>query len=271
MKIKMISFFLVLVITILSCKKEDMNIVENADVLLISDVKTDNEASVVYLYNDLNLVIEEKSKFDFTMHRYNDNNQLINSECFGNYDILSCVLQVYQTAMNRTEWVTAENTNRTGTLSYEYDSDGQLVKVTSSRPQSVTSEYSEFSYDANNRIGRQKMFWDNEETGFIDYSYDTKGNLVKEVLYSMSPDGIEELTTTTKYDFDAQKNPYKSFSRLMMPGIYTNANNIIKETITVHLSATLGPDKAEITETAYEYNPSGYPVSKNGNISFTYN
>jgi hypothetical protein len=114
------------------------------------------------------------------------------------------------------------------------------------------------------------MYWENTATGYIEYSYDGKGNLIKEMLYNLPATGVAELITTTQYAFDNQPNPYRSSSRLMTPGISTNQNNIIKETYTIHLTAVQGPDNVQITETSYEYNGIGYPVTKNGNVSYVY-
>jgi hypothetical protein len=270
MKLKLISVCILFVTIFLSCKKEDLLIVENSDALLLSAINLDNQPSITYLYNDANLVIEEKSKFDFTIHHYNDKNQLTSSDCYGNFDILSSDLQVSTTAMNRKEWVTANASNNGGTINYEYNDNGQLIKSTYIRPSSGISEYSGFSYDANNRISRQMLYWENAETGYIDYSYDEKGNLIKEILYNLTSSGVAELNTTTQYAFDNELNPYKSFSRLMLPGIYTNRNNITKETYTINLKAEQLNDKVLITETSYQYNSNGYPTSKNGNTTFIY-
>ena len=114
------------------------------------------------------------------------------------------------------------------------------------------------------------MYWENSATGYIDYSYDANGNLAKEMLYNLPLTGAAELITTTQYAYDNQQNPYKATSRLLTPGVNTNLNNIVKETYTIHLAAGQGADNVQVTETAYEYNGMGYPVSKNGNVTFIY-
>jgi hypothetical protein len=114
------------------------------------------------------------------------------------------------------------------------------------------------------------MSWDNAATGYIDYTYDTKGNLIKEVLYNLTSTGAAQLITSTQYDFDSKNNPYKAASKLMLPGINTNLNNIIKETYTIHLTTDQGSDNVQVTETAYTYNAAGYPITKNSNIAFVY-
>jgi hypothetical protein len=115
------------------------------------------------------------------------------------------------------------------------------------------------------------LYWDTNETGYIDYVYDAKGNLIKEMLYDLSPTAVAELSTMTEYEFDNQINPLKAVNKSMTPGIYTNSNNIVKETCTINSKAIDGTDQVMVTATSYEYNQSGYPISKNGNVKYVYN
>jgi hypothetical protein len=91
------------------------------------------------------------------------------------------------------------------------------------------------------------------------------------MLYNLPSTGVAELITKTEYTFDSEQNPYKLFAKLMIPGINTNQNNIIRETYTIHLTAAQGSDNVQVTDNIYEYNAAGYPTSKNGNISYIYN
>jgi hypothetical protein len=106
--------------------------------------------------------------------------------------------------------------------------------------------------------------------GYIDYLYNLNGNLVEENLYNISAEGVTEISTTTIYEHDNKPNPYKLISKLMVPGVNTNLNNVIKETKTVHMTAAQGGDIVGIIESAYKYNANGYPVSKNGNVEYLY-
>ena len=272
MKLKIIIINLLFVAVFLSCKKDEsltVGNVGNTEALLLSQVLIDNQPSFGYLYNAARLISEEKSTFNFTMYHYNDKNQLVTTDYYSNYDILSSDLTIFQTALNRKEWVTPDSPNKGGNIKYEYSDNGQLFKATYS-PLSGSSQYSEFSYGVNNRISRQILYWADKETGSIEYSYDGKGNLSEENLYNLLSTGVNELGTTVRYEFDNEQNPYKSVSKLMTPGINTNRNNIIKETYTIHLKADQGADKTQITPTSYVYNEKGYPISKNGNVTFVY-
>ena len=270
MKLKTISLCILLVGIFTSCKKEELIVADKSEVMFLSEVISDDQPAYQYSYNDSNLLSEESSKLDFVLHHYNDKNQLISSDYFLNNALISSDIKTIETTLSQSDLVTSANSSKGGSIVYEYNSSGQLAKAIFNRLQSGNSEYSVFSYDENNRIDRQILYWDGVETGYIEYLYDGKGNLIKEILYDQSAAGVAEPSTTTKYVFDNKQNPYKPFKSLMLPGINTNRNNVIKEIYIVHVKAGLGTEKVQITENSYEYNISGYPVSKNGNVQYIY-
>lgn len=277
MRIKITTFCLLFVTIFFSCKKDptmnDGSITPPAGSTAVPKllrVMVDNKCIDEYVYTDSDMVSELKSKFDYTLNHYNSKGQVITSEYYTNEDVLSSDATVSATAISSTALVTPANGKKGGIITYDYNANGQLIKTTYTLPASASSEYSEFSYDASNRINRQTMYWSGTATGYIDYSYDSKGNLVKETLYNIPSTGTVELVTTTSYNFDNNPNPYKKFSNLMIPGINTNANNIVKETYTIHIAPDQGTDKVQITECSYQYNMGGYPTTKDDNINFVY-
>jgi hypothetical protein len=275
MKIKEITFCLIFVSIILSCKKEDIGIVgdpgspANSYVAKLSKVLTDNQSTKEYSYNDSNVVTLEKSKFDYIINHYNSKGLLTTTQYYGNDAILSSDPQVAQAALISDVWVTPSNGKIDGTINYEYDANSKLIKSTYCRPSSTSSEYSQFAY-SNNRISRQTMYWENAVTGYIDYSYDSKGNLISETLYNIPASGTAEIISNIQYAYDNQFNPFRTISGLMTPGIKTNQNNIVKEIYTIHMSVGQGADNVQTTVNTYDYNAMGYPVTKNGNVSFEY-
>lgn len=254
-----------------SCKKEDLSNNVKFEALLLSSIMIDDQPSNEYLYNEAKQVVGEKSRFDFTKHSYNDKGQLVTNEYYGKDDMLNVDLNGSGSALNSNDLVTQISGKIDGTVTFEYNENDQLIKTLFSNPVPGGVEYSEFSYNANNKISRQTMYWENTARGYVDYSFDAKGNLVKEMLYELPANGVAELITTTQYYFDNEKNPYQSLSKLRIPGINTNRNNIIKETYTIHLSAEQGSDNVQITEFSYEYNALGYPVTQNDNVFYVYN
>lgn len=269
MKNKIISMFLLAAVITFSCKKEDPFVNGNTESLFLRQIITDKTPSSEFTYNSAKLLDEEKGKFTYTVNHYNDNDQLISSECYVNFVVFSKDPQVSESAMSQKSWVVPTKANLGGTINYEYNNQGQLTKSLFT-PATGNPQSSEFSYDENERIVRQNLYWENSQLGYIVYSYDTDGNLTEENLYTISASGSADLSTTTLYEFDAKPNPFKLISRLMVPGINTNINNIIKETQTIHLAAAQGGDITEVTTNSYKYNTNGYPVSRNGNVEYLY-
>jgi len=265
-KILLIFFFS---LVFFSCEKDKQLIVENTDIQLISKVLVAGVSYYEYVYNDANLLSEEKSKFHYTKHTYNDKNQLVASDFYVDPAMFSSLGIVVEAAMNREEWVNPGNTAKSLTQTFEYNDDGHLARKTYSRSSVTDSEYSEFSFE-NDRISRQTMYWQNAISFYIDYLYDEKGNLIKESKYYVPLTGIAELWTTTDYEYDNMHNPFQAFKRLMTPGKFTNPNNITKETYTIHFEVDPWTDKVQITVTSYEYNNRGYPVRVNGEAEYIY-
>ncbi|MEE4213632.1 MAG: hypothetical protein V2I34_01110 [Bacteroidales bacterium] len=266
---KKIALMLFCITILSSCEKVEQLIVENADIPLISKVLIDGVSYYEYTYNDANLLNEEKSKFHYTKHNYSDNNLLSTSEFYVDPGMFSSNSRVVQASMNRTEWVNPDNSAKSLTQSFDYNSDGLLARKTYTRPSVTDSEYSEFTFE-NNRISRQTMYWQDVMSFFIEYEYDENGNVTKESKYYVSSGGIAELWTTTEYEFDDMHNPFLAFKRLMSPGKYTNPNNITKETYTIYFEVDQWTQKVQITNNTYEYNSKGYPTKVNGETEYVY-
>lgn len=255
---------------LLSCEKDKPLITENTDVMLLSRILVNNEPNHEYTYNSLNLLTEEKSKWYYTRHNYNDNNQLGSSEFYVDEGIFSSAGTIAEASWNRTEWVTPDNTERFGYRTFSYDNNGLLVKSVNYQYISPANNETRYSYDDNNRIIKITFYTENKVSGYIDYYYDGRSNQIKSVHYFVTDSGAAQLASTTEYEFDNKPNAYLSFKRLMTPGINTNQNNIIKETYSVNLEIGQPGQSTQVIETTYEYNESGYPVSKNGVYEYEY-
>ncbi len=232
---------------------------------LISQVIADGDLFCEYSYNEANLVTEEKHKYHYTRHFYNNRNQLVRSDYYVDPNMFSSSMP----ALNREEWVNPGNTEKSLTAKFGYDSDGQLVRQTYERATLGYSEFSEYTWE-NGRISRKTMYWKNELSGYVDYEYDEKGNLIKEEKYMFGQDGSLALWASTEYEFDNMNNPYHAFKKLMSPGKYTNRNNILKETYTLYTDTYTGIDDISVIEYSYEYNRQRYPIRVNGGIVYIY-
>lgn len=271
MKLKIISICLLFISVFISCEKNPEVLSVNPEKQLLSKVLIADKLYAEYLYNNESLVIEEKSKFDFVENNYNVKKQLVSSDYYWDKAMLSSDPSVLDAALTRSEWVNPDDAVKGLTIQYEYNAQDQLTKTTVSRPSISYSEFSEFSYDANGRVSRQTIYGENKITGYNDYLYDEKSNLVKQMLYYVTSTGETELSTITQYEFDNKQNPFKLLSNGTKPGINTNENNIIKEIYTIQFPIGQDMEQVQLTQNTYEYNTYGYPVKKNGTIKYAYN
>jgi hypothetical protein len=269
--VRKITLLIIFSFILFACEKEKEKqlIIENSDIPLIDKVLIGGEIYKVYSYNNANLVTEEKSKFYYTRHNYNDMNQLITSDSYWDISMASSDSRVIEAAMNRKEWVSPENTPKSISHELKYNSNGQLIRKYYIRTGDVNTDYVEFIYK-DDRIVREIGFYKNEIRSYTDLLYDDKGNLVKRLRYDVPDTGIAQLSTTSEYEFDNMPNPYLAFKRLTTPGIYTNANNIIKESTKIHNVAEPFIEETPVIEYSYEYNINGYPIKVNGLTEYVY-
>jgi hypothetical protein len=232
--------------------------------LLVKEIYSD-DLYWEYTYNEANLLREMKTRFCYSSYVYNDENQLISYDCYEDSRIYSSVWVVAESALHRTDWVTPQNTPLSAKGFYTYDH-GKLQKIAVHRGQCLS--ISGFTYDNCGRITRQTFLNGDDPTGYFEYEYDDAGNVVLKKNFSISG-GETILATTVAYEYDDKSNPFKAFSRLLLPGIYTNENNVVRETLTLYFDAP-GVDSVQVTESTYEYNEHGYPVKKDNMIRYEY-
>ncbi len=261
---------LLAIFLVFACEKTDPVNVENTDIPLLSQLIIDSEIYKEFTYNSANLVTEEKSSACFMQHQYNSKNQLVLTNYYEDLRMYSSLYSTLDSARNREEWVSPENTERTAYKSFEYNENGQLSKITNNRLHTGCEFYSLFSYDDQNRIEKQTFYSGGTSDGFIKYEYDDIGNLIIQEHYITDNEDVTSLSNSTVYSFDNMKNPYKSFNKLLMPGLHTNTNNIIKEVYTLYSYVDGSIDDVIVWEDSYEYNGEGYPVRQNEAIEYIY-
>lgn len=264
-----LTLILLLLAIFTSCKKEKPLIIENPGIPLLEKVLYGPELSYIYTWNESYLISEEKTKYMYTRHNYNSKNQLVSSDFYVDPGIYSSDSHLSQASMNRTEWVNADNTAKEMFRTYEYNQNGQLIKYSINRLNTNYKSYSVFEYNAKNQISKETWYSEGKANGNTIYTYNDAGNLILKTRNDFLADGSFKLSTTTNYEFDNKKNPYLQF-KMQIPGIYTNRNNIIKETYQLWFEVDAFIKKVQITETIYEYNDDGYPVKKDGIVEFTY-
>jgi len=173
MTIKISSTVVILLAFLVSCEKDENGIYYNDEALLLSQVFYDSELYYEYTYNEANMVLEEKSKFHYARHHYNSRNVLSSSDYYFDKNLLSSSSNIADSAFNRNEWVNPGNTVKSGCRTYIYNDQDRLVKT------SMNSGYTEYCYDTTGKISREILYHEQKKSGFIDYEYDDKGNLIK--------------------------------------------------------------------------------------------
>jgi hypothetical protein len=247
-----------------SCEKEQTPVVENVGLPLIVKEIYSDEVYNEFIYNEQNLLKERKSKWFYTLYHYNANNQLSSYDMYEDPGIYSSNWAVSQAAMNRKDWVTPQNTEISGRAILKYQGE-YLKSITVTRAHSDIQNVTEFTYDSNGRIVNQIYSGSDELVqGRKVYTYDDNGNVILEDQYYSSV-----LVCSKSFEYDDKHNPFKVFNRPGIPGIYTNENNIVKETLVLMENAP-GVDSVQVTESTYEYNDQGYPVTKDGVIRYEY-
>jgi antitoxin component YwqK of YwqJK toxin-antitoxin module len=267
MKLRLFYISLLACTILLSCEKEKGIPIDNENMPLLWKEIYAVDLYFEYTYNDANLLYERKTKWSYTSYSYNDDHQLVSYDMYDDWRMASSNWDTLQAAMNRTDWVTPENTKISGRGTYSYNQN-KLTKITVTRLPSGTANYVTFEYDKNGKISKQTFFSNNQPSGFLEYGYDERGNLIL-VTHKDLVNGSPVVSVTEQYEFDDKNNPYKAFKRLLQPGECTNENNIIKKTMTLFFDAP-GVDKIQVTESTYEYNLQDYPVKKGNTVSFEY-
>jgi hypothetical protein len=260
------SFVLLLfvLLALVSCDKEITPTVENVGVPLVVKEIYGDDLFHEYTYNEQNLLKERKSKWIYTLYHYDVNNWLTSVDMYEDQRIYSSNWVTSQAAMSRTDWVTPENTEKSARTIYTYRNQF-LESITVLRIPGGAQNKSTFEYDDNGRIVNEFFYSAGEIAGRIEYSYDEYGNVSKEEQYYG-----EALSSTRLYEYDNKHNPYAAFGHLLTPGIYTNANNIIKETQILANNTDPNIETVHVNESVYEYNDQGYPVTKDGFIRYEY-
>lgn len=267
---KKILLFLLFIPFFSACEKQGQFTIENENIPLLKEILIDGKPFMEYTYTRARLLNEEKRKFHYTKHSYDERNLLTASEYYMDQAMFSSSSIVLQQALNRTEWVSPENTAKSLTKLYEYSSDGRLIKAVFDRNSSDDGEYTTYTFE-NDRIVKQTMYWHEKVSSFINYFYDERGNVLREEKYMLLEDGTQQLMTTTEYEYDNRNNPFLAFRRLMIPGKYTNPNNILKETYTLHFEVNdPSIQKVQVSTSTYEYDLRGYPVKVNGEAEYIY-
>lgn len=249
---------------LISCQKENFT-ESSGQGDLLTQILIGGEVYQEFAFNAAGLIEEDRSKFHYSKYIYNNAYKLVKSEHYWDERIASSSSYVLEELAKDTTWISPENSEMDVFTSYQYDRFGKLRKTVTNRLRNEVVSTS--GYQCNKKGQIVLKIWESSETPQTSekYHYDKGGNLVKKERFSG-----EELRTTTEYEFDNRPNPFYSFRKLMIPGRYTNTNNIIKETYTIHFEVDDFLENVQVTEYKYSYNDFGYPVAVNQTTEYVY-
>lgn len=223
---------------------------------LLSQVNSGESAIQGFTYNRNYLINESTEPFRYKRFSYNAQDVLIKAEEAYSFNPFSCVMIPGQSS---------ETDPRKAKISvyseFQYDNALRLIKksnyfINNTHPQ-LTS-YQTYDYE-NNRIVKLSLFNPQGQlTQYHDYIYDDNGNITRDDRYMST--SVIKLVNTMIYEFDNKNNPYYVFACEGEPGLYTNRNNIIKETF-VSYNGTAESRTTRLN--VYEYNTLDYPVKIN--------
>jgi len=253
-----------------SCTKESSDDSYSTNNEYIKSVSTGGKIVHKYLYDHASNVVEENCLFYFKKYIYGENERLAKVESAFDRSGFSSTFTV-----PRTEFMTSQNSTVDSYSLYEYDKDGRLSAI-----EHYFNETGEgFEYRSKQTIEYKGSFIvkvnlhnpEGQITQFHEFTYDKNGNVSNDKHYSNLFGSKEELLSEISYKYEKYENPYRIFSMLGSPGLWTNTNNIIETSVTRH-SEVPGFDKYSTSKTTYKYNNNGYPIKEiTENSEFEYN
>ena len=261
---KLVAFLtpFVLIALILACSKIDKDNY-STDNEHIKSISMNGAVVHKYLYDVAGRIVEENSSIYFKRFLYDKNDRLVKvEEAWDNAAILSLSSSAL---VERTEFMTSQNSTVSNYTLYEYDKAGLLSKtkhyfkpLNDPNGKFELRSIRTFEYEGSNIVKVNGC----DETGKVNqywiYTYDKNGNVINEKNYSNNFGQTNELVRETTYKYDNYKNPYHIFSMLGSPGLWSNVNNIIETRTTMYLDAP-GVNKYSTSKTTYQYNSNDYP------------
>jgi hypothetical protein len=244
----------VILLCFTDCKKEGTPEILCYSNTLISQVNSGDLAVHGLTYNSNCLIYESTEPYMYERYSYDNQNRLKKVEVAVSFSAFSCVMIPGQSL---------ESDPRKASVSqyseFEYNDASLLIKKTNyfiSGGHHNLGSFQTYDY-LNDKIVKSNTFNPQGElTTYHEYTYDERGNVIRDDLYTKSP--TMKLFLTMTYAYDNKNNPYQIFAAEGNPGKYTNKNNIVSET-----SEYLTTLSKETRTNVYEYNDLDYPVKIN--------
>jgi hypothetical protein len=224
-----------------SCKKDDFKYSFETPSKLLISIKENGQPVTEFKYDNMNRLIQTD--------RYISGDTGITSQYF-EYDSENRLIRKYSGEYSE---------------SYEYNNAGSLVRMTlhfkSARDGYEWDQKTELSY-SKGRISRGTVYSrDGNESGYIIYKYDSRGNTTERTEYSNSADYKGMIMTQYKFNYDEKINPSPvsglPFWGLSQSDIIQGNNPTYSYYYNISMSAL--PPKYEVS---YDYDDTGLPIKE---------
>lgn len=268
----LISF--VLMLFVFACTKSigDEDVSYSINNKHIKSISANGTISHKFFYDQKGKIVEENCLYYFHKYVYDENERLVKVESAWDSGLLSSSMPVV-----RTEFMTSKNSAADRYSLYQYENNGRLSTIenyfnyTGSGFEHRSTQTFEYKGSLIVKVTVTLHMPPVQITGFTVYTYDNKGNVIKEKMYS-SPGTSNETVTEKSYKYDNYKNPYRIFSMVGTPGLWTNVNNIIETSESWNYNIP-GLDSNSTEKRSFKYNSNGYPVkeiTQSGEFEYNY-
>ena len=244
---------IIVLLFLVSCKKEDKNVNLYYSDTLLSQVNSGNLAVHGLTYNSSYLIYESMEPYIYHKYTYDSQINLRKVETAYSFNPLSCVA-IPGTSLE----ADPRKASITQYSEFEYDNALRLIKKLNYSINNGTPSLNYYlTYDyLNDKIVKLNFYNPQGQlTQYNNYTYDENGNIIKDDLYISGT--VFKLISTRICEFDNKNNPYRVFASEGDPGKSTNTNNIIKE---IYVSYSGTSEDRSTTIHTYEYNSLDYPV-----------
>lgn len=240
----------VLLIVAASCEQDELSEIQFADGLRIKSETSSGRVISNYKYNQQGNIAEWESTFFYHKYLYDDEGLLILSETAIDSQSFSA------TYVEKTTLMTSENATIGSYQTFNYGPDGKLAEIKNYVRKDgsfVLTSTNSFEYEGKHIVRKNLRNEEGIITQFYTYEYDSRDNVKLEKYYSLVATEEPELISELSFRYDEKHNPFSVFKALGIPGLFSNANNIVEANIT------------------YAYNQYGYPIKVlSGNSEFDY-
>ena len=202
--------------------------------------------------------MEDGSTISYNKYSYDGNDRLIQVETAFNGSLTSS----YLNTGNPPKIMTAANSTITLKHSLKYDDQGRLSKIENYTGKDGEnfefSSFRSFEFEEGNICRENLCDGNGNIMQFYEYTYDQKGNRIKERYNVCIIDGTPsnpKLYYERTYKYDNYKNPYRIL-KIAGPRFDTSANNMIEMTTVWYTD----DPRTETVKQSFDYNNNGYPA-----------